>query len=117
MTKRRSSQFNTRQYMLSEQYEVFYYSDTHFRSVGSHSHDYYELYFFEEGAVTMVIDEKPYALRPGDVIVIPPGMDHRAILTDPEKPYRRFVFWLTKPYRETLEARSADYGYLLRRTE
>ena len=117
MTKRRSSQFNTRQYMLSEQYEVFYYSDTHFRSVGSHSHDYYELYFFEEGAVTMVIDEKPYALRPGDVIVIPPGMDHRAILTDPEKPYRRFVFWLTKPYLETLEARSADYGYLLRRTE
>ena len=39
MTKRRSSQFNTRQYMLSEAYEVFYYSDTHFRSVGSHSHD------------------------------------------------------------------------------
>lgn len=117
MAKRRSSQFNTRQYMLSEQYEVYYYSDTHFRSVGSHSHDYYELYFFEEGAVTMVIDEKPYPLRPGDVIVIPPGMDHRAILSDSEKPYRRFVFWQSKALVEALVRRSADYGYLLRRAQ
>jgi AraC-like DNA-binding protein len=99
--------------MLSEPYEVFYYSDTHFRSVGSHSHSYYELYFFEEGAVTMEIDGRDYPLRPGDVIVIPPGMDHRALLTDPEKPYRRFVFWLSQTYLEALVGRSADYGYLL----
>ena len=116
MAKRRSSQFNTRQYMLSEAYEVFYYSDTHFRSVGSHSHDYYELYFFEEGAVTMVIGGKPYALQSGDVIVIPPGIDHRILLTDPEKPYRRFVLWLTPAYLIALEKRSPDYGYLLRRS-
>ena len=117
MPKRQGSKFNTRQYMLSEDYEVFYYSDTHFRSVGSHSHGYYELYFFEEGAVTMVIDEKPYPLRSGDVIVIPPGIDHRAQLTDPEKPYRRFVFWQSKTFLEALERRSPDYGYLLRRAE
>ena len=116
MTKRRSSQFNTRQYMLSEAYEVFYYSDTHFRSVGSHSHDYYELYFFEEGAVTMVIGENPYSLQSGDVIVIPPGIDHRILLTDSEKPYRRFVLWLTPAYLMALEKRSPDYGYLLRRS-
>ena len=117
MPKRQSSKFNTRQYMLSEQYEVYYYSDTHFRSVGSHSHDYYELYFFEEGAVTMVIGAKAYPLRPGDVIVIPPGMDHRAILSDSETPYRRFVFWQRKAFLEALESRSPDYGYLLRRAE
>ena len=116
MAKRRSSQFNTRQYMLSEAYEVFYYSDTHFRSVGSHSHDYYELYFFEEGAVTMVIGENPYSLQSGDVIVIPPGIDHRILLTDSEKPYRRFVLWLTPAYLMALEKRSPDYGYLLRRS-
>ncbi len=117
MAKRQSSQFNTRQYMLREDFEVFYYSDTRFSSVGSHSHDYYELYFFEEGAVTMVIDGKPYPLQPGDVIIIPPGIDHRALLTDAEKPYRRFVFWQSKPFLEVLEARSPDYGYLLRRVE
>ena len=115
--RKRSTKFNTRQYMLHEEYEVFYYSDTHFRSVGSHSHDYYELYFFEEGAVTMEIGGKAYPLRPGDVIIIPPGIDHRAILSDPEKPYRRFVFWQSKAFLESLEARSPDYGYLLRRAE
>ena len=117
MAKRQTSQFNTRQYMLSEDYEVFYYSDTHFRSVGSHSHDYYELYFFEAGAVTMEIDGRGYPLKTGDVILIPPGVSHRAVLTDPEKPYRRFVFWQSRPFLEALEARSPDCGYLLRRAE
>ena len=117
MAKRQTSQFNTRQYMLSEDYEVFYYSDTHFRSVGSHSHDYYELYFFEAGAVTMEIDGRGYPLKTGDVILIPPGVSHRALLTDPEKPYRRFVFWQSRPFLEALEARSPDCGYLLRRAE
>lgn len=117
MAKRRSSQFNTRQYMLREDFEVFYYSDTHFRSIGHHSHDYYELYFFEEGDVSMVIDGRPYPLAPGDVIVIPPGVDHMAQLTDPEKPYRRFVFWVRPAFLEALEARSPDYGHLLRRAE
>ena len=117
MAKRQTSKFITRQYMLSEDYEVFYYSDTHFRSVGSHSHDYYELYFFEAGAVTMEIGGKGYPLRPGDVILIPPGMDHRALLTDPEKPYRRFVFWLREAYLSALEARAPGCGYLLRRSE
>ena len=117
MAKRQTSQFNTRQYMLSEDYEVFYYSDTHFRSVGSHSHDYYELYFFEAGAVTMEIDGRGYPLKTGDVILIPPGVSHRALLTYPEKPYRRFVFWQSRPFLEALEARSPDCGYLLRRAE
>ena len=117
MAKRRSSQFNTRQYMLSEAYEVFYYSDTHFRSVGSHSHTYYELYFFEAGAVTMEIDGRGYPLESGDVIVIPPGIDHRALLTDPDKPYRRFVFWQSRSFLESLEGRSPDFGYLPRRAE
>lgn len=117
MPKRQSSKFNTRQYMLSDQFEVYYYSDTHFRSVGSHSHDYYELYFFEEGAVTMVIGDTPYPLQPGDVIVIPPGIDHRVILSDSEKSYRRFVFWQSRALVEAMESRSPDYGYLLRRAE
>ena len=117
MAKRQSCQFNTRQYMLREDFEVFYYSDTHFHSVGVHSHDYYELYFFEAGAVTMEIDGRGYPLKTGDVILIPPGVSHRALLTDPEKPYRRFVFWQSRPFLEALEARSPDCGYLPRRAE
>ena len=36
----------TRQYMLSKDYELYYYSDSHMANVDSHTHDYYEFYFF-----------------------------------------------------------------------
>lgn len=113
MKKELRSAFNPRQYMLSKDFEVYYYSDLHFRSVGSHSHDYYEFYFFLEGSVIMEIAENEYDLRSGDVIVIPPGTDHRAIIRDSSVPYRRFVFWITPDYIRNLMEQSPDYGYLL----
>ena len=35
------SAFNTRQYMLSKDFEIYYYSDLHFQQVDPHRHDYY----------------------------------------------------------------------------
>ena len=116
MKKGRSSKFDYRQYMLTENFEIFYYSDLNFKSVGSHSHDYYEFYFFEEGAVAMEIDSTLYPLRQGDVIIVPPGVSHRAKLTDPDIPYRRFVFWLSRSYCDFLEAQSQDYVYLTKKS-
>ena len=113
MPKRRSSVFNPRQYMLSKDYEIYYYSDLHFRSVGSHAHDYYEFYFFVEGAVCMEIGRERYVLQQGDVIVVPPGVQHRALIQDETVPYRRFVLWLGRDYCRALTDQSADYGALL----
>ena len=115
MKKKLQSEFNSRQYMLSRDFEAFYYSDVNFSSVGIHSHNYYEIYFFSEGAVTMEILGKPYALRPGDVITVPPGASHRAIVKDPQKPYRRFVLWLSPELVESLQESSADYMYVFRK--
>ena len=117
MKRQRSVQFNPRQYMVSQDFEIFYYSDLHFRSVGSHSHDYYEFYFFVEGAVTMELGGKKHPLSQGDVIVVPPGVAHRALLTDPSVPYRRFVFWLSRNYAEALSQQSPDYTLILKRAE
>ena len=114
MKQQLRSAFNSRQYMLSRDFEVYYYSDTHFRSVGSHSHDYYEIYLFAEGAVEMRIAGTRCPLSPGDLIVVPPGTPHQADILDPEQSYRRFVFWLSRDYCADLEARSADYLYLFR---
>lgn len=117
MKRQRSTAFVSRQYMLSKDYEIYYYSDLHFRSVGSHSHDYYEFYFFVEGAVTMEVGSKQYPLAVGDVIIVPPGVPHRAVLTDSAIPYRRFVFWLSREYAEALAAQSNDTVSCLRRAE
>lgn len=109
--------FVSRQYMLSKDYEIYYYSDLHFQSVGIHSHDYYEFYFFVEGAVSMEVGGRRYPLAVGDVVIVPPGVPHRAVLTDSAVPYRRFVFWLSREYAEALAAQSKDTVSCLRRAE
>lgn len=100
--------------MLSKDFEIYYYSDLHFQSVGSHSHDYYEFYFFVEGEVFMDIEKKKYLLRPGDVILIPPGIRHQALIQNGEIPYRRFVFWISREHVEKLLSESEDYVYIFR---
>lgn len=117
MARQRSVQFNSRQYMLSKDYEIYYYSDLHFQSVGSHRHDYYEFYFFVEGAVTMELGGKRCPLAVGDVVIVPPGVPHRAVLTDSAVPYRRFVLWLSREYAEALATQAKDSVFCLRRAE
>ena len=114
MKQRFRSAFQTRQYMLSKDYELYYYSDTHFHTVDVHSHDYYEFYFPMEGDIEMEIRGKRYPMTPSNVILIPPGVAHRAIVHSAAS-YRRFVFWVSKPYVEKLMAESIEYGYILQR--
>ena len=115
MKKKLRSEFNSRQYMLSRDFEVYYYSDLHFSSVGRHSHAYTEVYLFCEGEVDMEIAGKRHPLQSGDVLVLPPGMEHQAIIRDDGKPYRRFVFWLSEDFCQALRRESPDYLYLLER--
>ena len=114
MRKNLESTFSTRQYMLSKDYEIFYYNNSDVKDVGAHSHNYYEYYFFLEGDVTMHIGDKSYPMYPGDVMLIPPGIHHHATLENGSlKPYRRFVFWISKDYANELIGQSLDYGYLM----
>lgn len=115
--KRIRSDFNSRQYMLAEDFELYYYSDVNFQNVGSHSHAYYEVYLFSEGCVDMVIDGKTCSLRAGDMIIMPPQTMHRAIIKNREVPYQRFVFWVSKNYCERLSKESEDYLYLFQYAE
>lgn len=112
MKKTLQTPFDPRQHMLSGDFEIYYYNDNHFDGVKTHSHNYYEFYFFLEGDITMYIDGKAHALRTGDMILIPPDIPHYTTAGNQDKPYRRFVFWITQNYYEQLLALSDDYGYL-----
>lgn len=116
MKKKLRSAFDPRQYMLSRDFEVYYYADKSFKSVGQHSHDYYEFYFFLEGDVEMDVEGRKYALKPGDILVVPPGKRHRADVLG-ESAYRRFVLWLGKDYIAKLRAESEDYLWFVNRIE
>lgn len=117
MRKNLQTEFSARQYMLSRDFEVFYYSEARPRQVADHTHDYYEFYIFLEGDVSIEIDGRAYRSHYGDVALIPPGLRHHAIIHDTRVAYRRFVFWISREYCAQLLKQSVAYGYLMQRVE
>lgn len=113
MKQNLQSTFNPRQYMLSRDFEIYYYNDRNPSKVDYHTHDYYEFYFFLEGAVSIQTLQNIYPLRFGDIMLIPPGTAHRLVIHDHSVRYRRFVFWISLPYYESLRAVSEDYMYFM----
>lgn len=113
MKKKLQSTFESRQYMLSRDFELYYYDDKDLAKVESHSHNYFEFYFFIEGDVSMQIGKQTYRVRSGDMMLIPPHVPHRLIIHSPKTPYRRFVFWISKEFYEHLSQLSSAYMYLI----
>ena len=73
-----SSEFLKRQHMVSRDFEIYYYKNANFYNVGTHSHTFYEFYFFLEGEATMFYSDFSHRMKTGDMIIIPPGMPHYA---------------------------------------
>lgn len=111
------SQFNNRQYMLSRDFELYYYNDKTPSKVDFHTHDYYEFYFFLEGAVSIQVEQDIYPLRFGDIMLIPPKTAHRLVIHDATVRYSRFVLWISLTYFESLRVASEHYTYLISRLE
>ena len=97
MAKNLQTKFSTRQYMLSRDFEIYYYNEPASEKVSIHSHDYYEFYFFLEGDVSIWIEGEQYPLKYGDMVLIPPGIKHMAVVHGNEIPYRRFGFFESFP--------------------
>lgn len=113
MKENLQTKFSTRQYMRSKDFEIYYYKGFYPSNVESHTHTHYEIYFFLEGDVSIEIKGNAYPLEYGDVVVIPPGVAHRALVHGEEVPYRRFVLWITCDYLNSLMGVSQAYGYLM----
>ena len=113
MRKNLQSEFSPRQYMLSKDFEIYYYNDNQFSSVTDHTHDYYEFYMFLEGNVSMHVGKRSYHLVPGDMLLIPPGTRHHAYNIDEKLPCQRFVFWISQDYCQKLLELSEDYIYII----
>lgn len=113
MKKDLQTKFSTRQYMISRDFEIYYYRDADPLKVKVHTHNYYEFYFFLEGDISIQIEEDLHRLRYGDLVMIPPGTPHHAVIHSTEKLYRRFVFWISREYLGQLMEQSPDYGYLI----
>lgn len=113
MRKNLQTAFQTRQYMLSQDFELYYYEDRALPKVDLHTHNYYEFYFFLEGDVQVQVDNELFPVRFGDIMLIPPHIPHCTIIQSHETPYRRFVFWISQDYCNHLLQSSPDYAYIM----
>lgn len=113
MKKKLQTKFSNRQYMLSKDFELYYYNNYPETAVGPHKHNNYEFYFFLEGDITITIDNKTYVVKPGDFMIYPPNMRHYPTILSRDKPYRRFVLWVSIDYCNSLLSESKDYAYLM----
>ena len=113
MKKNLRANFSTRQYMLSKDFEIYYYNDRNLPTLQDHTHDYYEFYFLLGGEVSIHIDDTTYPLKAGDMILIPPGVHHHVNVLNPELPYQRIIFWISQSYLKELVAINGDYGYVM----
>ena len=107
-----STVFLNRQYMISKDFEIYYYKDYNFRNVEKHSHNYYEFYFFLEGDVTMFYADSFHRMKYGDMVIIPHDMQHYVQVHNPTVSYRRVVFWITKSFLSKLQVHSDEFLYL-----
>ena len=117
MRKRLQTAFQPRQYMLSHDFELYYYEDRARPKVDLHTHNYYEFYFFLEGQVQMQVGDILYPVRYGDIMLIPPQVPHRPNIKSDDTPYRRFVFWISQEYCNHLLQSSPDYAYIMQYVE
>ncbi len=113
MKKKLQTVFQLRQYMLSKDFELYYYDDRSLAKIEAHAHDYYEFYFFLEGDISMQVGRKTYPVQLGDAMLIMPNVPHRAIIHSTDVPYRRFVFWISKEFCESLRQVSPCYTYAI----
>ena len=112
MKKNLITSYDDRQYMISKDYELYYYRDTGpVKRTGLHTHQNYEFYFFLEGNVEARIRKERYDLTYGDILIIPPGTTHGLFVRDFDVPYRRFDLWISIPFYERLLSMSRDYNY------
>ncbi len=107
-----TTSYDDRQYMISQDYELYYYHDTkEVKRTGLHAHPYYEFYFFLEGNVEAQINKEHCILSCGDIIAVPPGTTHGVFIKNFDVPYRRFDLWMSVDFYDRLTSISREFGY------
>ena len=108
--------FDPSQEMKRNTMEIHYYLDEDRPQVAFHAHPFYEIYYFLEGPLERyVVGGNSYRLRPGDILLMPPGVAHHPIFDEGQKPYRRYVLWLSEEQLAQMEQLDPGLTQVLRR--
>lgn len=100
--RERSQNFDPRQEMRRDTFEIFHYRDPRPGTVEVHHHDFFEVYLLLGGNLAYWVEGRILRLQPGDLLFINPMELHRP-LYDPQEPVcERFVLWVNREYLESI---------------
>ena len=85
--------FIRNQFFVNSGFELKHHKNTEALNIEWHSHEFYEIYIFLSGSVIYNIENAKYKLSSGDILIINPQVDHRAI-TKAGDVYQRIVLFI-----------------------
>ncbi len=107
--------FDSRQKMSKNDFEIFHYREAKLQNVNLHHHDFYEIYFFLGGNVEYFVDGEKFKLSKGDLLLINPMQLHQPI-TSQGNVYERIVLWIDRNYLAKL-CKDEDLSYCFKKSD
>ena len=100
--RERSQNFDPRQHMSGQTFEIFHYKEPRPADVEVHHHDFYEVYHLLEGRVDYWVEGRILSMEPGDLLLINPMELHRPIISHDQQRYERIVLWINREYLQNM---------------
>lgn len=99
--------FSSRQVMISDDFELFHYSDNIPINVEYHNHDFYEIFYFISGKVKYIIEGKTYTLKPNDILLTNNKELHKPVIENGMN-YERIVIWINPSFVKKIESNETN---------
>ena len=91
----------SREGYLEEKYHFFHLRDTAGQERDFHFHDFDKIVLLISGKVDYAIEDKVYALKPWEVLLVPHHTIHKALI-DKKEPYERIILYLDRKFFDAL---------------
>ena len=100
--RERSQNFDPRQVMQRDTFEIFHYREHRSGNIEVHHHDFYEVYYLVGGELTYWVEGRIIRMTPGELLFINPMELHRPMPNPENTMCERFVLWIHKEFLESL---------------
>jgi AraC-like DNA-binding protein/mannose-6-phosphate isomerase-like protein (cupin superfamily) len=99
-----------RQYMLSQDFEIFHFKDNLEAELEHTAHNFFELLFLASGDMIYEINGDLYSLKPGDLLFIQDHELHKALIK-PGQECEWVVLWINPKYLQEQSTKITDLTF------
>lgn len=87
----------------------------YYPSLPLHVHAFYEIYLFFHGSVNYLVENEIYHLKENDILIIPAGCPHQALIQNGSERYERINLWIKQEAFDKLGTKNIDLSTCLSR--